>query len=111
MSEMSATEHALVYEAGIDGKRPCSHCKSLKHQPWCEVINMQNWARQYKAKAESATSEAERKQALRDYNRMIDNLKIFVNPNFTKADLEAYQMKLEREEAEKKASTVRWKMV
>ena len=103
MPEMSAIELALVNEAGIDGKRPCSHCKSLKHQPWCEVINMQNWARQYKAKAESASTEAERKRALWDYNRMIDNLKIFVNPNFTKADLEAFQRKLEREEAEKKA--------
>lgn len=80
---MSSTEHALVYEVGIDGKKPCSHCQSLIHKPWCEVKKPQEWARQYKAKAESATSEAERKKALWDYNRMVDNLKIFINLNYT----------------------------
>ena len=81
--DMSSIEHALIYEVGIDGKKPCSHCRSLYHQPWCEVIKPQEWARQYKAKAESATTEAGRKQALRDYNRMVDNLKIFIDLNYT----------------------------
>ena len=101
--EMTSAEHALIYEVGVDGVKPCSHCKSLKHQPWCEIINMQKWAKEYRAKAESAGTEAERKQALRDYKRMVDNLKLFIDPNYTKADLDAYNLRMEREEAERKA--------
>lgn len=49
---------------------------------------MQKWAKQYWAKAETATSEAVRKQALWDYKRMVDNLKLFIDLNFTKEDSE-----------------------
>lgn len=107
LPEVSAAEHALIYEAGVNGVRPCSHCKSLKHQPWCEVINTQQWAKQYRAKAENATSEAGRKQALWDYKRMVDNLKLFLDPNYTKADLDAYNSRMKREEAERKAQSAR----
>lgn len=102
LPEVSSTEYALIYEVGVNGVKPCSHCKSLKHQPWCEIINMQKWAREYRTKAENATTEAERKQALRDYKRMVDNLKLFLDPNYTKADLDAYNSRMEREEAERK---------
>lgn len=83
MAEMSSIEHALIYEVGVNGKKPCSHCKSLKHHPWCEIINMQKWAKEYWAKAEAAMSESVRKQALWDYKRMVDNLKLFINLNYT----------------------------
>ena len=83
MPELSSIEHALIYEVGVNGKKPCSHCKSLKHHPWCEIINMQKWAKEYRAKAENATTEAARKQALWDYKRMVDNLKLFINLNYT----------------------------
>ncbi len=86
MAEMSSIEHALIYEVGVNGKKPCSHCKSLKHHPWCEIINMQKWAKEYRAKAENATTEAARKQALWDYKRMVDNLKLFLNLNYTLED-------------------------
>ena len=88
MAEMSSIEHALIYEVGVNGKKPCSHCKSLKHHPWCEIINMQKWAKEYRAKAENATTEAARKQALWDYKRMVDNLKLFINLNYTLEDSE-----------------------
>lgn len=81
--EMSAIEHALIYEVGVNGKKPCSHCLSMIHHPWCEIINMQKWAKEYRAKAENATSEAVRKRALWDYKRMVDNLKLFINLNYT----------------------------
>lgn len=103
LPEVSSTEHALIYEVGVDGVKPCSHCKSLKHQPWCEIINMQKWAKEYWAKAESASTGAERKQALWDYKRMVDNLKLFLNPYFTKEDLDVYNSRMEREHAERKA--------
>ena len=83
---MSSIERTLIYEVGVNGKKPCSHCRSLIHQPWCEIINMQKWAKQYWAKAETATSEAVRKQALWDYKRMVDNLKLFLNLNYTLED-------------------------
>ena len=86
LPEVSSTEHALIYEVGVDGVKPCSHCKSLKHHPWCEIINMQKWAKEYRAKAENATTEAARKQALWDYKRMVDNLKLFINLNYTLED-------------------------
>ena len=86
MADMSSIEHALIYEVGVNGKKPCSHCKSLKHHPWCEIINMQKWAKDYRAKAENATTEAARKQALWDYKRMVDNLKLFINLNYTLED-------------------------
>ncbi len=86
MAELSSIEHALIYEVGVNGKKPCSHCKSLKHHPWCEIINMQKWAKEYRAKAENATTEAARKQALWDYKRMVDNLKLFINLNYTLED-------------------------
>ncbi|MBR5435452.1 MAG: hypothetical protein IK120_01150 [Muribaculaceae bacterium] len=101
--EMTPAEHALIYEVGVDGVKPCSHCKSLKHQPWCEIKNMQKWAKVYRANALNAITEAQRKKALWDYNRMVDNLKLFLNLNYTKADLKAYQRDLEREEAERQA--------
>ena len=85
---MSSIEQTLIYEVGVNGKKPCSHCRSLIHQPWCEIINMQKWAKQYWAKAESATSESVRKQALWDYKRMVDNLKLFIDLNYTKKDSE-----------------------
>ena len=88
MPGMSSIEQTLIYEVGVNGKKPCSHCRSLIHQPWCEIINMQKWAKQYWAKAETATSEAVRKQALWDYKRMVDNLKLFIDLNFTKVDSE-----------------------
>ena len=103
LPEVSSTEHALIYEVGVNGVKPCSHCKSLKHQPWCEIINMQKWAKEYWAKAESASTGAERKQALWDYKRMVDNLKLFLNPYFTKEDLDVYNSRMEREHAERKA--------
>ena len=81
---MSSIERTLIYEVGVNGKKPCSHCRSLIHQPWCEIINMQKWAKQYWAKAEAASSEAVRKQALWDYKRMVDNLKLFIDLNYTK---------------------------
>ena len=83
ISDMPSIEYALIYEVGVDGKKPCSHCRSLIHHPWCEIINMQKWAKQYRAKAETATTEAVRKRALWDYNRMVDNLKLFIDLNFT----------------------------
>ena len=86
MADMSSIEHALIYEVGVNGKKPCSHCKNLKHHPWCEIINMQKWAKDYRAKAENATTEAARKQALWDYKRMVDNLKLFINLNYTLED-------------------------
>ena len=86
MTEMSAIEHTLIYEVGVDGKKPCSHCRSLIHHPWCEIINMQKWAKEYRAKAENATTEAVRKQALWDYKRMVDNLKLFIDLNYTIED-------------------------
>lgn len=103
LPEVSSIEHALIYEVGVNGVKPCSHCKSLKHQPWCEIINMQKWAKEYWAKAESASTGAERKQALWDYKRMVDNLKLFLNPYFTKEDLDVYNSRMEREHAERKA--------
>lgn len=86
MSEMSAIEYALIYEVGVNGKKPCSHCLSLIHQPWCEIINMQKWAKEYRAKAQNASTEAERKRALWDYKRMVDNLKLFIDLNYTIED-------------------------
>ncbi len=47
---------------------------------------MQKWAKEYRAKAENATTEAARKQALWDYKRMVDNLKLFINLNYTLED-------------------------
>ena len=88
MPGMPSIEQTLIYEVGVNGKKPCSHCRSLIHQPWCEIINMQKWAKQYWAKAETATSEAVRKQALWDYKRMVDNLKLFIDLKFTKEDSE-----------------------
>ena len=102
LPEMSSLEHTLIYEVGVNGEKPCSHCQSLYHQSWCEVIKPQNWAKQYWAKAIAATNEAVRKKALWDYRRMVDNLKIFIDPNYSKADLEAHKRKLEREERERK---------
>ena len=86
MPGMSSVEYTLIYEVGVNGKKPCSHCLSLIHHPWCEIINMQKWAKEYKAKAENASSEAERKRALWDYKRMVDNLKLFLNLNYTLED-------------------------
>ncbi|MBR5638136.1 MAG: hypothetical protein IKW83_00090 [Muribaculaceae bacterium] len=83
MPGMSSVEYTLIYEVGVNGKKPCSHCRSLIHHPWCEIINMQKWAKEYWAKAESASTEAARKQALWDYKRMVDNLKLFINLNYT----------------------------
>lgn len=103
LPEVSSIEHALIYEVGVNGVKPCSHCKSLKHQPWCEIINMQKWAKEDRAKAENATTESVRKQALWDYKRMVDNLKLFLNPYFTKEDLDVYNSRMEREHAERKA--------
>ena len=103
LPEVSSTEHALIYEVGVDGVKPCSHCKSLKHQPWCEIINMQKWAKEDRAKAENATTESVRKRALWDYKRMVDYLKLFLNPYFTKEDLDVYNSRMEREHAERKA--------
>ncbi len=103
LPEVSSIEHALIYEVGVNGVKPCSHCKGLKHQPWCEIINMQKWAKEYRAKAENATTESVRKRALWDYKRMVDNLKLFINLNYTKADLDAYNARMEREESERKA--------
>lgn len=103
LPEVSSIEHALIYEVGVNGVKPCSHCKGLKHQPWCEIINMQKWAKEYRAKAKNATTESVRKRALWDYKRMVDNLKLFINLNYTKADLDAYNARMEREESERKA--------
>ncbi len=86
MPGMSSVEYTLIYEVGVNGKKPCSHCQSLIHHPWCEIINMQKWAKEYRAKAENASSEAERKRALWDYKRMVDNLKLFINLNYTLED-------------------------
>ena len=86
MPGMSSVEYTLIYEVGVNGKKPCSHCLSLIHHPWCEIINMQKWAKEYRAKAENASSEAERKRALWDYKRMVDNLKLFINLNYTLED-------------------------
>lgn len=86
MPEMSSTEYTLIYEVGVNGKKPCSHCRSLIHHPWCEIINMQKWAKEYRAKAENASTDAARKQALWDYKRMVDNLKLFINLNYTIED-------------------------
>ncbi len=103
LPEVSSIEHALIYEIGVNGVKPCSHCKSLKHQPWCEIINMQKWAKEDRAKAENATTESVRKRALWDYKRMVDYLKLFINLNYTKADLDAYNARMEKEESERNA--------
>ena len=86
MPGMSSIEHTLIYEVGVNGKKPCSHCRSMIHHPWCEIINTQKWAKEYWAKAENASTEAARKQALRDYKRMVDNLKLFINLNYSVED-------------------------
>lgn len=105
LPEMSSTERALIYEVGINGMKPCSHCKSIKHQPWCEMNVYQNLAKKWRAEAESASNEVERKKALLGYKNMVDKLKLFINPNYTKADLDAYNARTEREHTERKAQS------
>ena len=105
LPEMSSTERALIYEVGINGMKPCSHCKSIKHQPWCEMKVYQNLAKKWRAEAESASNEVERKKALLGYKNMVDKLKLFINPNYTKADLDAYNARTEREHTERKAQS------
>ena len=83
--------------------KPCSNCKSIKHQPWCEMKVYQNLAKKWRAEAESTSNEVERKKALLGYKNMVDKLKLFINPNYTKADLDAYNARTEREHTERKA--------